>query len=193
MAANLGEWEAAQEWERSWWLNNRHLHPQEMVKNRVMADWMLIRGAAGLKVLDIGCGPLSLLLRIPAKEGVALDPLDFGPLEAAYRAANVRRVIMPAEEFKETGFDEVWVYNCLQHTIDPMAVLATACRAGRTVRLFEWTGIDPYQGHLHRITPEMIRTALSGHGEHTMFVTGHLNNPALGLHGDFCSCVYEKA
>jgi SAM-dependent methyltransferase len=185
------EWEAAQEWERSWWMSNPGCHWQEIAKSWAVSKLMMIDGADGKKVLDVGCGPFSLLLRIPPAAGVALDPLDFGIYENAYRAAGVRRVQQKAEDFTETGFDEAWIYNCLQHTEDPQAVVRMAARAAKTVRIFEWINIPPYQGHLHKVTVGMITGALAAvPGDLLMHSTGRLNLRNQELDGEFATFIY---
>lgn len=189
-------WEAAQEWERDWWINNPQMHEAEIAKGQYVASLLCIHAARATRVLDIGCGPLSLLLRIPAKEGsVALDPLDFGDLEKRYAAAGVGRVIGRGEDFAETGFDEAWIYNCLQHTEDPTKVVTNAARAAKLVRVFEWINIPPYQGHLHLITPELIRQPLLGAGMKPLIEftgTMHMGASQAHLVGEFCTMIYER-
>ena len=54
-------------------------------------------------------------------------------------------------------FDEAWIYNCLQHVLNPTQILENAMKVANVVRIFEWVNIDPYEGHLHRLTPELLR------------------------------------
>ena len=73
------EWNSAQAWERNWWMTYRNQHPNEITKNDFVSKMMFLHdGAPHASVLDIGCGPLSLLLRYPTKRGVGLDPIHYG-------------------------------------------------------------------------------------------------------------------
>ena len=194
--SNLTEqWNAAQEWEREWWLNNPQMHEAEVAKGEYVKSLLCIHNTRSTKVLDVGCGPLSLLLRTPVAAGsVALDPLDFGHLEARYKAAGITRVIGKGEDFDGGGFDEAWIYNCLQHTEDPALVVAKAAKAAKLVRVFEWINIPPYQGHLHMITPETIRLPLLYSGMKPLVeFTGQMNMGTSQAHlvGEFCVSIYE--
>jgi glycosyltransferase involved in cell wall biosynthesis len=122
-------WEEAQKWELNWWMSNRDRWGIEQGKQRVYAGLMgmpadLDFGDAS--ILDIGCGPVSLLRSAKFGRATAIDPLDFGDAES-YRDKRINRVYAPAETWQYSGFfDEVWIYNVLQHVEDPHAVLAMA-------------------------------------------------------------------
>lgn len=175
-------------WERAQVLE-REFHSAPMTSNRRLAETSkrrFIAGVLGLvlpqtglalpqdapSVLDIGCGPDSLtrLLRPFLGDVTALDPLFFSEEdEGRYIDAGIDRVISAAEDFapwEDTAWrpwDEVWVYNCLQHTRDPLAVLTTAQRcARRCVRVFEYVDVPTDALHLHVITADLIKTAFRG-------------------------------
>ena len=81
------------------------------------------------RILDVGSGPFSLLLRTKPWGGhVALDPLTFiEEAEHVYREHGIDRWFMAAEDLANIDnppFDEVWIYNCLQHTKSPQIILA---------------------------------------------------------------------
>jgi len=166
----LKQWEDAQKWERTWWHTYPEHHGMEIKKGQIVAGLMSIRPAdiRDKSVLDIGCGPFSLLQSIQAKRAVCLDPLDYGSLDEPYRILaeqgwNITRICMRGEDITLPGpreilgtFDEAWIYNCLQHVIDPQLILANAMQVAKRVRIFEWTDMPPYEGHLHTIKPNMI-------------------------------------
>lgn len=123
-------------------------------------------------VLDIGCGPESIALLFPdeLERITALDPLVFDDEdEDRYVDAGVERIVSPAEDFRPwtadgwRPWDEVWIYNCLQHTRDPLAVLDVAKRcARRAVRVFEYVHVPTDDLHLHVLTPEFLRGSFRG-------------------------------
>lgn len=189
------EWEAAQAWEKEWWINNPQMHTAEIAKSKFIAGLLGIHNMRGKTVVDIGCGPLSLLLRVPtAKGSVALDPIDFGPaLESRYHAAGIKRIIGKGEDFKGSEFDEAWIYNCLQHTEDPCEVIRRGAAASKTFRIFEWINIPPYQGHLHMITQPMIAGALKGMGMKPIMESSGVLNDTSETHlvGEFYTAIYK--
>lgn len=190
------EWAAAQVWERNWWMTAREQHSAEIVKGGLVARMMMVdRGMAERSVLDIGCGPFSLLQRIPVKKeaSAALDPLHYGDLEESYTTAGIRRIIKCAEDLTtEDGlYDEAWIYNCLQHVKNPQRIIERAMQVCDTLRFFEWTGIPPYKGHLWELTPSMIETPLRANGwvpRHT--TTGWLAHN--GLDGTYYCAIWSK-
>ncbi|HUV93922.1 MAG TPA: glycosyltransferase [Anaerolineae bacterium] len=106
----------------------------------------------GQSVLDIGGGPVSLLLKcVNLGKAVIIDPGEWPRwVMDRYSAAGIEYVQRPAEG-ADLGekFDEVWLYNVLQHVESPEAVIATALRHGRTVRVFEWLGVPSDTKHPH--------------------------------------------
>lgn len=188
------EWIDAQHWERNWWMTNRNCHKGEIEKNEYVAKMMFLHdGCPEAKVLDIGCGPLSLLLRIPVKEGVALDPIDYGDLEESYKLKGIKRLIKRGEDLnlEDGNFDEVWIYNCLQHVENPQLILENAIKVGTKVRIFEWINIKPYKGHLHELKSTLLMEPFKNARWKTlMSTTGTLNNN--GLHGDYFMGIFSK-
>ena len=172
------QWREAQSFERNWWMNARGQHPHEVNKGDIVASMLFIsKGAPTKSVIDIGCGPLSLLQRIPVKSGTALDPIHYGDLEDEYEKKGIRRIIKCGEDLNPSDgmYDEAWIYNCLQHVKDPVKIIENALTVAETVRIFEWTHIKPYTGHLHELTPELILEPFKNANWHTlMSARGHL-------------------
>jgi hypothetical protein len=122
--------------------------------------------AQGKSVLDIGGGPVSILLKcFNLKHGKVIDPIQFPEwVVLRYAMAGVKFQVGFGEDISETGWDEVWVYNCLQHVKDPGLLLANARRAGKIVRIFEW--LKPvYEGHPIALTKEALDRWLHGDGQ----------------------------
>jgi hypothetical protein len=126
----------------------------------------------GARVVDIGGGPVSMLLKaINLRTGVVVDPLEVPDwVIQRYKAKAIAYVGFGGEEWISErtkslpSFDEAWIYNCLQHTVDPEAVVANAMRAARLVRLFEWIDIPPHEGHPHMLTAAMLERWLGALG-----------------------------
>jgi len=188
-------WEEAQAWERNWWLHNPQLYRTEIQKSAMVAGWMGIQPMPTASVIDIGCGPFSLLQRYSVGAGCAVDPIDYGPLEVNYTIAGITRIRCRGEDvaahFPDVRFDEAWIYNCLQHVEDPVAILEQAIKISRRVRLFEWINIPPYTGHLQLLTPQILTQPFLTAAWHTDFsFVGRADFD--GLHGEFYVGVFRQ-
>ena len=53
-------------------------------------------------------------------------------------------------------FDEVWIYNCLQHTDDPRLIIENASKVAPVLRIFEWVDIPPHEGHPWMLTRQLL-------------------------------------
>ena len=119
------------------------------------------------RILDIGGGPASILLKtVNLKEGKVCDPLRYpGWVYERYKVKNVKTEVVMGEDITETGWDEVWIYNVLQHTADPQRVIGNARRAAPMLRLFEWIDIPPHEGHPQMLTESLLTEWLGKPGQ----------------------------
>jgi hypothetical protein len=114
---------------------------------------------AGARIIDIGGGPTSMLLKTInlAPRSLVVDPLDYPMwIYDRYSTKGIDSMICRGEDIYEEGYDEAWIYNCLQHTNDPELIIQNALRAARTLRIFEWVDIPPHEGHPIELTKEKL-------------------------------------
>ena len=106
------------------------------------------------RILDIGGGPTSMLLKcVNLKEGKVVDPIDYPQwTRDRYKMKNIYTEIKTGENVNETGWDEVWIYNCMQHAEDPAKIISNALMAAPILRIFEWVDIPAHDGHPHELT-----------------------------------------
>lgn len=128
-----------------------------------------ISGVEGKSVLDIGGGPTSLLLKTNGlTRSKVIDPLQYPTwVYNRYDSANIEWEIQYGEQITEpnNSFDEVWIYNVLQHTTNPEQILDHAKRIAPVIRMFEWINIPAYEGHPQVLTKERLDTALNSIGQ----------------------------
>lgn len=118
----------------------------------------------GRNILDIGGGPVSILLKCRNRGTLCdvVDPCEY-PAWVSYRYGSAAIAVhrLPAEEFNVLHeYDEAWCYNVLEHVQDPIRVLEVAKDSARVVRLFEWVETQPCAGHPHSITSELVESVL---------------------------------
>lgn len=122
----------------------------------------------GLKVLDVGGGPSSILLRSNKNhselhdgfsEGVVIDPVKISEHQKLrYEYFGVRFIQDMAENitkyYSENYFDECFIYNCLQHVEDPIRILDGITKVSKKIRIAEPIHIPTDKCHLHTFTEE---------------------------------------
>lgn len=176
-------WEQAQQWEREWHgecLNSyneetkQYIYASHMGLNLYRVnDYGQIGWDFGRKsVLDVGCGPYSILLKSRAGFKMGIDPCKYPDwVDMRYGAADVKIVQDKAENMlqwvmiTERHWDEVLMYNCLQHTEDPEKIVTSMRQVAKTIRVFEWIDTPVTPGHLHTLTEANLNKWLGGKGK----------------------------
>lgn len=162
------EWKECQKYERESWGNDIYITDDnvEVEKQNTYAKLMEIVtdehfdkiDLQNKSILDVGCGPVSLLLRCKNfKRAVGIEPLFYSEqVNEIYKKSNIELLQIPAEnmDFKTNEFDEVWMYNVLQHVKSPGAILEKLIQYGSVIRIFEWINIPAHEGHPHMLTAQ---------------------------------------
>lgn len=180
------EWLAAQQFERGWWgdcLNTfgeeikQVNYAQYMNLTVQLRDSKPIINLEGKSVLDLGGGPSSMLLKtINRGRAVVVDPLLNLPkwVLDRYAAGNIEFYNIPAEAVNtgllavnkdDEKFDEVWIYNVLQHVSNPESIINNAKSLGKMIRIFEWVNAPAHKGHPQELYPEKLDKWLGGKGD----------------------------
>jgi len=118
-------------------------------------------------ILDIGGGPSSMLLKtVNLVNGKVVDPIDYPSwTKERYRIKNIKVDVAPGESVNEIGWDEVWIYNCLQHAEDPARIITNAQQAAPVLRIFEWIDIPAHDGHPHELTETTLNQWIGQAGQ----------------------------
>jgi len=174
--------------EVGWWsncANTWHEEQKQLVyagRMGLLASW---NGAhpptfniGGRSVIDIGGGPVSLLLKCVNRGlSVVADPGEYPSwVRARYAECGIEYWRQPGEDLSGHSFDEAWIYNCLMHVDDPAKIIENARGLARTIRIFEWIDIEPYDGHPQMLTKAGLEESLGAPG----FVTELNENGCVG-------------
>jgi hypothetical protein len=132
----------------------------------------------GKRILDIGGGPSSMLLKVKDHGGSkVVDPIEWPSWTIdRYHSHNIEVDIKTGEDVDETGWDEVWIYNCLQHVIDPQEIIKNAKKAAPVLRIFEWLDIPAHDGHPHELKKELLDEWIGQPGNITKVSLGPYND-----------------
>lgn len=175
------EWERKhQHFETGWWADCANTYGEETkqiayanVMDMIPGPWQAgnawpVWDLEGKSVLDVGGGPVSMLLKAKnVARGVVVDPGDYPKWTGhRYKAHGVEVVQQPAEEYDSGGFvfDEAWLYNVLQHTMSPRTIIEMMRRSARVLRIFEWVETEPYLGHPHSLQIDQLQEWVGGEG-----------------------------
>jgi len=168
-----------QEWEKNWWgsaVNTFGEEYKQIAYAKRMGLQFFHNGKSPFNidmqnkaVLDIGGGPVSLLLKcINLEKGVVVDPCDYPAwIEQRYSLAGLQFIHCAGEDMPIDAvvYDECWIYNVLQHVISPERVIKNARKVSKIIRLFEWVDCGTSEGHPHELTPLKLNEWLRGEGK----------------------------
>lgn len=167
---SVQRWLEANEGEKSHWntvLNSKELTEREDGYYRHAAVMFLQKdNPTNISVIDIGGGPLSLTLHHDLGNCLVIDPILLTPpYMKNYTEHGISFIQSTAEDFladyTDKVYDEVWMYNCLQHTIDPDFIMENLWRVGKVLRISEPTNTPINTLHPHSFTPQWIFDKLS--------------------------------
>jgi len=163
----MSDWQKATELERDWWGDCRNTFGEEMKQltyaKKMGIDLEYHRDSpyyfkANGKILDIGGGPVSMLLKCTKDvQGTVVDPCEY-PMWVAirYQTAGIEYYREKAEDLTFKDFDECWIYNVLQHVVDPEKIIRLAREGSKTIRIFEWIDHPVNEMHPHTLTEENL-------------------------------------
>ncbi|OPZ92217.1 MAG: Glycogen synthase [Firmicutes bacterium ADurb.Bin419] len=164
------DWKKAQEWEGQWHCESLKNPANEEANQLSYLEHMGLkydRGGIDLRgksVLDIGGGPMSLLLKTyNSGKRTVVDPLSFPQwIIDRYEFCDIKFINIKGEDilnYKSISsqmYDEVWIYNVLQHCENPELVIQNTKKIGKLLRIFEWIDVGVYAGHIHNLTKENL-------------------------------------
>jgi hypothetical protein len=182
-------WNDDQEWERQWWNFCCNTFGEEtkqlgyakrmgLVAKEVFGHYP-VYDLGGASVLDIGGGPVSLLLKcVNFKNSVVVDPCDYPEwVEERYAQCEIEYLKIAGEKIRfDRVFSEVWCYNVLQHVQNPEKIIKNAKKYGKIIRIFEWVNMKKSIGHPQELKEYLLNEWLGGIGKTEQLAEG-------GLHG----------
>jgi len=171
-------WKDDQKWELDWHGNCANSFWEE-TKQIVYARKMglsatMIEGKypsydlQNKSVIDIGGGAYSMLLKcVNFNKAIVVDPCDYPQWTVdRYKETKIQVIKNTGEDYKtEEIHDEAWLYNCLQHTIDPEQIIKNMQSYSRIIRVFEWVDNGISIGHPHDLKEGLLNEWFGGEGK----------------------------
>jgi len=195
------DWNEHQEWESDWWGNCIDTFGEECKQISYAYRMGLVNKPRGEKwpsydlegksILDIGGGPVSMLLKsVNAGRMVVVDPCNYPYwVSQRYEEAGIEYIVGAAEDIGpgiHVGlFDEVWIYNVLQHVRDPELIIQNAKAVAPKLRIFEWINIPSCPGHPHELKAHLLQQWIdAGYGAVEQ-MNGENNCYGTAFYGEF--------
>lgn len=131
----------------------------------------------GLKILDVGGGPVSLLLKAPKDcARHVIDPCPYPDwVEERYEECDISYLQIPGEElldeYEPSMFNEAWVYNVLQHVHEPELILKNIhaiLEPKGTFRFFDWVDAPTNSAHPHSLDAFALEETMTKLGFETI-------------------------
>ena len=119
----------------------------------------------GKNIVDLGGGALSLLLNFPRIQGLVVDPIQFDEKWIKrYKDFGIDFLCATAEDFllgvDKRLWDEVWIYNTLQHVKDPEFILRNVHKIAKVLRISEPCLTPINTPHPYSFTPYWLNGIL---------------------------------
>lgn len=154
---------------------------------------------AGKKILDVGGGPVSLLLKTTANPNdyrLIADPCHYPEfVRSRYADSGIDYWITPGELLHGDieSFDEVWMYNVLQHTTNPQKIfnnIYDALNDGGQFRFLDWVNTPTNVAHPITMSVEDVRRMVVKAGFSDEVYTTFMNEN--GAVGDIAYGIFTK-
>lgn len=188
-------WKEAQEEELAFW-NTPGAELGEQLKQLTYAKYLKLNfehdgnspyviDRKGQRILDVGGGPVSLLLKTIASEKVVADPCLFPDWSIIrYNDNDIDFWQVPGENLPlKLKFDEVWMYNVLQHTQNPEKIFSNIDKVltkGGTFRFLDWVDTPTNVAHPISLSYDYLSAVFANRYDQPMLKTTINENGAVG-------------
>lgn len=113
-----------QNWGMLTWFYNHAMGKHDREKDKIVGKYIELDASS--KVLDVGCGAATFLLRLKEKYGVRATGVDFKDLShlPGFDQIDFRCGLFYEQNFGDLRFDLISMWHFLEHDYDPMKTLA---------------------------------------------------------------------
>lgn len=103
----------------------------------------------GKRILEVGPADFPALAYCHNYRGVIVEPMPSPHLSDICREREIEVLTNPVEEIDLPQVDEAWIFNVLQHVIDPDLLVEKCKEAASVVRYFEPVDYPTCEYHPH--------------------------------------------
>ena len=107
----------------------------------------------GKSIVEVGCAFYPGLAYVTNyRDSAIVEPMFSDELARFVDTHDVTWYMSPLEDLVLPVFDEMWLFNVLQHTLDPDAFVEAAKKYARLIRFFEPINVPTGTCHPHQFT-----------------------------------------
>ena len=155
MRASLESWKTAQ-------IEERKMHTAD--KETAIKDYALSyeqyfsyvetsKNQKGKSIIEIGCADIpALYFCSDYNQSYIIEPMPSAILTELIQDKQIILFSDPSEELEFPKVDEIWLFNVLQHVIDPDVIINKAKESASVIRFFEPINCVMDICHLHYFT-----------------------------------------
>jgi len=133
-------------------------------------------------IVEIGPADVPALFFCDDFIGYVIEPMESSILKEICELRHINLIQDMAETCKIPECDEIWLFNVLQHVLNPDIIIDKAKIAARTIRFFEPINCGIDKKHLHNFTLDYFKNHFKGIVKH--YPT---NNKAVDFHTHECA------
>lgn len=112
----------------------------------------------GKRIIEIGCADIPAVYFCRNLTATIIEPLEYPVLAEIVKEQNYTWIKAPVEKVKDKlQADEVWLFNVMQHIIDPDAFVAICKKCAPVIRFFEPIDYPTCQYHPHTFSLQDYR------------------------------------
>lgn len=131
----------------------------------------------GKIIMEIGCADVPALMFCENyATSYIIEPLPSPILLELTKDLPITILVSPAEHLEFPVVDEVWLFNVLQHVIDPDVIIDKCKKAANVIRFFEPINDGVDLCHLHTFTLEYFQKHFGNCVTHYPNHTGQVKN-----------------
>jgi len=131
----------------------------------------------GKSIIEIGCADIpALIFCNDYVKGHIIEPLPSPILKKVTEGLPIEIIPHPAEDIEMPNVDEVWLFNVLQHVIDPDKIINKAKQAAKVIRFFEPINDGVDLCHLHSFSLDYFKGHFGGCVNHYSDHKGRVKN-----------------
>src|ERR1044072_7741395 len=109
----------------------------------------------GVSFIEIGPADFPALQHCENYKGWIIEPMPSDILSTICAESEIYLITLPVEEIEKVPTaDEVWVFNVMQHIIDPEVFVSQCKRMGKVIRFFEPINFPTCEYHPHTFTAD---------------------------------------
>lgn len=108
----------------------------------------------GKTIVEIGCADFPALQHVDALIKIVIEPMPSTKLVDICREHNIDLIAEPVEQIRMPLSDEIWLFNVLQHVIDPDTFIDKCKASTKLIRFFEPLNYPADVCHPHVLTEE---------------------------------------